>query len=270
MTNQEFSIEPTDQSSANEAHIANLAGQPKSMVPTSDSIVGENPDNLKFSGLGPDSTPSLESVAQTSYVSARRLVEIRMLRYAQERDPRTGLLLKNPFLAKSQAILDTAKPGELFGILYYDFDNFKAINDKHPGRHEAGDAVVQDFTNILQADMRHDPDPYNLTSEDSRDSSLMARLGGDEFGEFVPLEPRHDPNLTPAQRLAAAMHRKEKLIKEYVDSRPDLADLKFNISVGMFLCKRGDNVVEALHKADQNMAEFKQLRKDQNGGGYRL
>lgn len=50
-------------------------------------------------------------------------------------------------------------------LLYFDLDDFKAVNDAHG--HAAGDFVLQHFTNLLSTQIR--------------DSDVLARIGGDEF-----------------------------------------------------------------------------------------
>ncbi|MDR6432596.1 GGDEF domain-containing protein [Brucella pseudogrignonensis] len=84
------------------------------------------------------------------------------LEHERDRDPLTGLLNRRGLEAR---ILETERSHLSGWIVACDIDHFKAINDLHG--HAAGDAVLREFSDILQS--------Y------SGDRNLTARIGGEEF-----------------------------------------------------------------------------------------
>lgn len=77
--------------------------------------------------------------------------------------------------------------GSTFSIIFFDLDNFKAVNDNYG--HQAGDRVLQQVTSIVS--------PAN------RNSDFFARYGGEEF--II---------LTPETNLEGAMIHAERLRKD--------------------------------------------------------
>jgi diguanylate cyclase (GGDEF)-like protein len=264
---------PTTNGSEHEQITLPTVGSDQLLAQIQPSIVPQTQkevDNLHFNGLWPGATETMDSVAQTAYDRARGMIENRQLRYEAERDERTGLLKRNSFLSKISESLAAASPNEVFALFAFDIDEFKAVNDKHPGHHAAGDAVIKDVAAMLSMDTRLDPDPLHITSEDHPDSSVAARLGGDEFASFTELIAREDPNLTPEQRLNAVLTRRKAQFEKYIESRPDLAAIPgFGISVAGVLCRKGDDPKQLLAHADNDMMDIKEQRKALNGGGYR-
>ncbi|HWE87136.1 MAG TPA: GGDEF domain-containing protein [Terracidiphilus sp.] len=65
--------------------------------------------------------------------------------------------------------------GETFGILYFDLDGFKQINDSHG--HRVGDVYLQQFAQRIRGQLRG--------------LDKLARIGGDEFAVLVPLVHGH-------------------------------------------------------------------------------
>jgi len=116
----------------------------------------------------------------------RRLVyEVGERKSAEERlqqiaayDPLTNLpnryLLQADF---SRKLEESSRTGKMLATLFFDLDNFKAINDLHG--HETGDALLN------QVALR--------MSEVTRNYDLLARFGGDEFVMIMPnLSERSD------------------------------------------------------------------------------
>jgi len=64
--------------------------------------------------------------------------------------------------------------GFSFLVVLADLDHFKAVNDTHG--HDAGDAVLKKFAEILKSN--------------SRRSDVCGRIGGEEFLLFLHMRPR--------------------------------------------------------------------------------
>jgi diguanylate cyclase (GGDEF)-like protein/PAS domain S-box-containing protein len=85
-------------------------------------------------------------------------------------DPLTGLLNRREFENRVAAALHAAKSDRIVHtLLYIDLDQFKLVNDT--AGHAAGDALLQQLTQLLQSRMR--------------ESDVLARLGGDELGVLL-------------------------------------------------------------------------------------
>ena len=120
------------------------------------------------------------------------------------------------------------------GLLFIDLDDFKPINDIYG--HAAGDEVLQ----AVAARMRAVTRPHDT----------IARLGGDEFAVL-------SPRIT-ATNLAALARRITEALSE-----PHLIHgvlVRIGASVGLYLATRGENVIDALGRADQAMYAMKRLR----------
>ena len=81
-------------------------------------------------------------------------------------DDLTSLLNRKGFLIASEQVLKFAKrSGKFIGVLYFDLDNLKAINDNHG--HQMGDKAISKFAEHLKTSFR--------------EVDVIARFGGDEF-----------------------------------------------------------------------------------------
>jgi diguanylate cyclase (GGDEF)-like protein/PAS domain S-box-containing protein len=93
------------------------------------------------------------------------------LLYLAERDSLTGLYNRHRFQLELERMLaESGRHGAASALLYFDLDEFKAIND-HFG-HRAGDTLL----------MRVAGEVANLT----RKNEMLFRLGGDEFAVLLP------------------------------------------------------------------------------------
>ena len=92
----------------------------------------------------------------------------RQLSYQASHDSLTGLVnrreFENHLIGALERIRD--KRDETHALLYIDLDQFKVINDTFG--HMAGDALLRQLTELIQASIRS--------------TDVLARLGGDEFG----------------------------------------------------------------------------------------
>lgn len=146
-------------------------------------------------------------------------------------DELTGLFNRRHFLRLATRELEHMAPGCQHGLALIDLDHFKRINDAHG--HAAGDQVLQTFAAIARACLR--------------DGDTIARYGGEEF---VLLLPNTDADQFTAccDRLRVAFAKAEP-VGVNVDS--------LSLSVGMTLLVAGDDLDEALQRADQALYQAK-------------
>ena len=146
-------------------------------------------------------------------------------------DELTGLFNRRHFLRLASRELATLKPGVEHGLALIDLDHFKRINDIHG--HAAGDQVLQAFAAVTQDCLR--------------DTDVLARYGGEEF---VLLMPQVD-----ADHLVRSC---ERLRRAFADADPQgLGAANLSLSVGMTLLVPGDDLDDALQRADQALYRAK-------------
>jgi diguanylate cyclase (GGDEF)-like protein/PAS domain S-box-containing protein len=121
-------------------------------------------------------------------VTQERQTAEQLLRLA-ERDALTGLYNRHRFQAELDRMLaEAVRHDTSFALLFFDLDEFKAIND-HFG-HRAGDVLLVRVANELSGVVR-------------RHESLF-RLGGDEFAVLMPFADAHQAEVL-ADRIVRAV-----------------------------------------------------------------
>jgi diguanylate cyclase (GGDEF)-like protein/PAS domain S-box-containing protein len=92
----------------------------------------------------------------------------RQLSYQASHDALTDLINRREFENRLVAALGgiNSNPENTHALLYLDLDQFKVVNDTFG--HSAGDALLRQLSEIVQANIRS--------------TDVLARLGGDEFG----------------------------------------------------------------------------------------
>lgn len=146
-------------------------------------------------------------------------------------DELTGLFNRRHFLRVASRELQRIMPGQKHGLALIDLDHFKRINDLHG--HVAGDRVLQTFAAVARACLR--------------DNDIIARYGGEEF---VLLLPNAD-----ADRFTNCC---ERLREAFAQSEPVGGKIdELSLSVGMTLLGAGDDLEEALQRADQALYQAK-------------
>jgi diguanylate cyclase (GGDEF)-like protein len=124
--------------------------------------------NLLLEGRILEWTQAIEdSNARHSKELDHRVRIERQLTYEALHDPLTGLANRSLLLNRiEQAIVRCARdPANDLGLLYIDFDGFKAVNDAYG--HEAGDVFLREMALRFRKSVR--------------EVDTVARLGGDEF-----------------------------------------------------------------------------------------
>jgi len=91
------------------------------------------------------------------------------MRYRARHDSLTGLINREEFESRLEALIGNADGDSQHGVLYIDLDQFKLVNDTCG--HSVGDELLKKVAIILSGTVRaHD---------------TVARLGGDEFGMIL-------------------------------------------------------------------------------------
>ncbi len=86
-------------------------------------------------------------------------------------DPLTGIYNRRSFIALcEQELLRTSRSGEIFSLIMFDLDHFKAINDRHG--HRFGDVVLCEVVEKLRNSVRN--------------IDIVGRWGGEEFVVLLP------------------------------------------------------------------------------------
>ena len=146
-------------------------------------------------------------------------------------DELTGLFNRRHFLRIASRELENMAPGRQHGLALIDLDHFKRINDAHG--HAVGDRVLQTFAAVARACLR--------------DGDVIARYGGEEFVLLLPN--------TDADQFTACC---ERLREAFTKAEPVGAKIdNLSLSAGMTLLVAGDDIDEALQRADQALYQAK-------------
>ena len=187
----------------------------------------------------------LRMVGTFSDIDARKLEEARMRRMAHE-DALTGL--PNRTLLDDrlrQAMLAAQREGHKVGLIYFDLDKFKPVNDTHG--HAVGDRLLRMVAQRVRAALR--------------ESDTLARVGGDEFVVLLP----HCTQSDDAERVATTILA--RLEDPFHDG--DLV-LRISGSLGYALYPDCGGDGEALLRcADLAMYDAKAHGRNRISGSYR-
>lgn len=118
---------------------------------------------------GDDGAP-LRVVGTVTNIDERKSHEAQ-IRYMANHDPLTGLANRALFSDRlQQAILLAQREKTRVGIIYFDLDKFKPVNDTYG--HAVGDQLLIEVAARVRSTLRQ--------------SDTLARLGGDEFAVLLP------------------------------------------------------------------------------------
>lgn len=149
---------------------------------------------------------------------------------------------RRAFVREAQRILAMVKRHEVqASLIYFDLNNFKAINDAHG--HPAGDAVIRAIGEIL--------------IRQTRETDVVGRIGGDEFAVMLT---HTDPEAAAAKAEAlAATLCTEKVLFNGVP-------LYVSAAYGITQVAVGDTAEKALARADEAMYADKALHRRAQAG----
>ncbi|HMQ94736.1 MAG TPA: PleD family two-component system response regulator [Amaricoccus sp.] len=214
-------------------------------------LVVENGDvQTAAKGLDLGASDYIESPFDGSELVARIRSQLRRKRYSDRLrsnvrnglmmaviDPLTGIYNRRYASQHMNRVMERARETEgVFAVMMIDLDKFKSINDRFG--HDAGDAVLREFSRRLQ--------------ENIRGVDLVARFGGEEF--FVAM---------PDVDQAAAAHAAER-IRRAVEGSPVVlpggaGEVSVTVSVGVAIASAADVDAEAIIKrADTALFDAKE------------
>jgi diguanylate cyclase (GGDEF)-like protein len=182
---------------------------------------------------------SIYQAYSNSSNSARRkelLQENEMLNLKSKTDELTGILNRRGFYEYGEKVTSlSASMGKSGGILFFDLDGLKTINDTYG--HKIGDLAIKLESYVIKTAFR--------------ESDVVGRLSGDEFGVVAPGFPSRKID-----------YLREKLIKlnEQISKENDLP-FTLSISVGCVDFSPASCDFQALLKqADEKLYEEKRIK----------
>jgi diguanylate cyclase (GGDEF)-like protein len=150
-----------------------------------------------------------------------------------DRDPLIPVLNRRAFVRElSRVIAYGRRYGDPAGLVYFDIDNFKQVNDAHG--HAAGDAALHHLAKLVLGHVR--------------ETDIVGRLGGDELGLI----------LVRTDEVAA--QAKASSLSDLVARQPlryGGSEIRLSISVGAVAFTGEDGPDDALARADRAMYEAK-------------
>ena len=192
----------------------------------------ESIDEIDLSHLKMEEFRELGKAAN-QMIATRKDIEEK-LESLSKTDPLTGLSNRRDMLEKvMQEIKRANRTGEVFSLILADIDHFKAVNDTYG--HDAGDAVLKEFSSVLQ--------------NSARDTDSIARWGGEEF---LILLPSSDNNgaLSTAEKF-------RKTIENHVFTFNTL-QINLTLTLGVVTWRKGLTYEQTLTMADSLLYEGKQ------------
>jgi diguanylate cyclase (GGDEF)-like protein len=186
-----------------------------------------------------------ELIASAMFHAAR--MEEGELYYKATHDSLTGLANRALFYDRLRQRMALARRnGVSFGLLSFDMDGLKTINDTHG--HQAGDAALREVANRIKSI--------------SRASDTFARLGGDEFAMILTEVHNRDGALQTASRVEQAL---------YEPFQFENWRLRLGVSVGHALFPLdGDAIDPLLDVADRVMYQTKRSRNGRSSEEYAI
>ncbi|HMK13888.1 MAG TPA: EAL domain-containing protein [Burkholderiales bacterium] len=159
--------------------------------------------------------------------------------YLAERDALTGLYNRHRFQQElGRMIADADRHGSALGLLFFDLDEFKHINDTYG--HRAGDAILIRVAGEVNAQVRR--------------NEIFSRLGGDEFAILIPDVVENELHIV-AERI---VHSISQITFHFEGQNLRLTT---SLGIAMFPDNAG-NAEELVARADAAMYQAKEAGKN--------
>ncbi|MBK6865041.1 MAG: GGDEF domain-containing protein [Ideonella sp.] len=165
----------------------------------------------------------------------------RQLRFLADTDTLTEVPNRRRFYELATKTLALCAPGKA-AIVMFDIDHFKQINDRFG--HAEGDEALREVA--------------RCTRETLRAHDVAGRIGGDEFALLLP-------ETTVAEAFAVASRVAQRL---EVAQQAAQTGLQLSLSVGVVLARKGENIADALRRADQALYEAKRQGRSRAVAAY--
>ncbi len=184
------------------------------------------------------------TIALVGFITAIIILSKMLMDRSEERlqalvrtDPLTGVLNRRGFAEAYQRLQDAA-PSPALGLLIFDLDHFKQVNDDHG--HHVGDLVLQEFSGLCRSLLPQ--------------RAALGRTGGEEFAAVLAIsEPRDAALFAETVRLALA----ERVISTAAQ------DLSVTTSVGIAVSALSSAGLEQL-MADADLALYASKERGRN------
>lgn len=177
-------------------------------------------------------------VSLFSFVFASRSeLQHSQLEALASRDPLTGASNRRGMEAMLVAAISSSRrTGKPLGLLIFDIDRFKQINDDFG--HEAGDQVLVQVSDVVRGATRTD--------------DRFFRLGGEEFGLLLPGAD------------AATLRGIAESLREAVESEVQCNGRNVTISIGVSRFRPGESVSDWLSRTDAAMYRAKRAGRNRS------
>jgi diguanylate cyclase (GGDEF)-like protein len=167
-------------------------------------------------------------------VSHYELQKIKLIKESQL-DTLLNIRNKKYILLELEYLIDSSRRyGHPIGVIFFDIDDFKAINDKYG--HLIADDILIELSNLIKCDIRK--------------SDLFGRWGGDEFVIITGHSSQH-----------ATIELAQKVTNKTIEHKW-LYDISLTVSMGLSFYEDGDDINTLLHRADLKMLEAKKDGKN--------
>jgi len=162
-------------------------------------------------------------------------IQNRKLLKENQLDPMLNISNKKYIISELESLIISSKRyGHYLGIVFFDIDNFKHINDIYG--HLVADDILRELTSIIKNNIRQ--------------SDLFGRWGGDEF---VIVTQYNSPESTI---------KLTKKIRDKIQQHVCRDKIKVTISMGISFYEIGDNTSSLIQRADMKMLEAKKSGKN--------
>jgi diguanylate cyclase (GGDEF)-like protein/PAS domain S-box-containing protein len=151
-------------------------------------------------------------------------------------DPLTSLFNRRFLDDRLTQIIDDSK-SKNYGVLFFDIDNFKSINDVFG--HLFGDEILKVVAKTIQLNLK--------------DTDFVIRFGGEEMIAVLP-DVTQISLFQIAEVLRQLIHQTKPRLPEH--------DYQMSVSIGATILKKNESLIDAIHRADQAMYQAKKTGKD--------